>query len=101
MIDLQKEKILALPQAAKLIPSNRNGKGTHVSTVLRWIQKGVKGVRLEATRPGGKWVTSAEALQRFADRLAASQSVEAPPFPQPSRRSAAEKADEELKKMGF
>ena len=101
MIDLQHETILPLTQAAKRIPSNHNGKATHVSTLLRWIQKGVKGVRLEATRPGGKWVTSAEALQRFSDRLAATHSVDAVPSPRPSRSVAADRADDELKKLGF
>ncbi len=102
MIDLQNETILPLLQAAKRIPSNRNGKATHVSTVLRWIQKGVKGVRLEATRLGGRWLTSAEAVQRFADRLTAAQSGEDTiPFSQSSRSSRAESADEELKKLGF
>jgi hypothetical protein len=69
MIDLQNETILSIPQAAKRVPSQRNGAPTHASTVLRWILKGVKGVRLEGARMGGRWVTSVEAMQRFSAEL--------------------------------
>ena len=47
---------------------------THIGTVLRWILTGLKSpagelVRLEGIRIGGKWLTSKEAMQRFAERL--------------------------------
>jgi len=43
-----------------------NGKRVHISAVYRWVQRGIKGVRLEAIRIGGTTYTSREALQRFA-----------------------------------
>src|SRR5262245_12476114 len=74
MIDITLESTISLAAAAGLAPSGRSGKKTHVSTVLRWILVGSKApggrqVRLEALRLGGKWVTSREALQRFAEAL--------------------------------
>jgi hypothetical protein len=100
MIDFQNETTLSLSQAAKQIPPSRNGKPTHVSTILRWILKGVKGVRLEGVRLGGRWVTSAEALQRFSEKLTATKVPQvAEKTPQPRR--AAELAEEELDRLGF
>jgi hypothetical protein len=64
MIDLQSETMVALKDV-ELVP----GKKVHFSTVFRWVTKGVRGVRLEAVRLGNRWLTSAEALQRFVERL--------------------------------
>jgi hypothetical protein len=74
MIDLTREQKLTLVQGARTIPPYRDNRPTHASTLLRWILKGATGpggrrVRLEAVRIGGRWVTSAEALQRFFERL--------------------------------
>lgn len=40
----------------------------HPATIWRWIQRGCRGVRLEATKDGGSWVTSAQAVARFRAR---------------------------------
>jgi hypothetical protein len=74
MLDLTAETPLPLAAATKLVPPARSGKRTHISTLLRWILQGAKApdgktVRLEAVRLGGRWLTSAEALQRFAEAL--------------------------------
>ena len=37
-----------------------------ISAIYRWMQRGIKGVRLDAIRIGGTTYTSREALQRFA-----------------------------------
>src|SRR5262245_23079114 len=73
MIDFQNEQMLSLSQAAKLLPSNRSGRPVSLGCLLRWVLSGVRlpdgaTVRLEAVRLGGRWLTSVEALQRFADR---------------------------------
>lgn len=67
-IDLQTEKLLDLKQVPSHIPPHRAGKKVHPSTILRWVLDGVRApqgarVRLEASRCGGRWVTSIEALQ--------------------------------------
>lgn len=64
MIDFTTETLLTLPQAAEQLPT----KPTR-ATVWLWVSKGIRGVRLEAVRIGRQWVTSTEALQRFAERL--------------------------------
>jgi Protein of unknown function (DUF1580) len=101
MIDLQNETILSIAQAAKRLPPGRNSKPTHVSTVLRWILKGHKGVRPEATRIGGRWVTSAEAIQRFSDNLTAATMPQAMANITQPRLRRAELAEAELDKLGF
>ena len=69
MIAISVEHLRTLEQAARKRPPGRNNRPTHVSTVYRWISKGVRGVKLEAIRIGGRLYTSDEALQRFAERL--------------------------------
>ena len=60
-IDIHKEQLLTLEQAARSLPG-------HVapSTIWRWHRKGVRGVRLETVVIGAKRLTSSQALARFA-----------------------------------
>ncbi len=60
-IDILKEKLLTLEQAARFFPGR-----VAPSTIWRWHRKGVRGVRLETIVIGGKRFTSAQALERFA-----------------------------------
>jgi hypothetical protein len=98
MLDLTAEKPLPLAAAAAVLPPGRNGRKCHLSTVLRWITDGVKApdgslVRLEALRLGSRWVTSREALQRFAERLTPRQDdAQPPPSPTARRKAAARDA---------
>jgi hypothetical protein len=74
MIDTLNESILSLAQAAKLLPLGRSGRPVTFNCVLRWVREGQRSpdgrvVKLEALRLGGRWVTSREAIQRFATRL--------------------------------
>src|SRR4051812_20328400 len=71
-IDLHSETVMGLGEAARRMPSAREGKPVNPSPLWRWIHAGVKTssgqvVRLDALRLGGRWVPSLEALQRFAD----------------------------------
>lgn len=73
-IDLLAEGAIGLPEACRILPPGRKGRPAHISCVLRWILEGAKApdgqrVRLEALRLGGRWVTSRQALQRFAEAL--------------------------------
>jgi hypothetical protein len=63
------EELLTLCEAAKALPAV-GGCRIHTSTLWRWSTKGVKGVRLETRRLGGRIFTSREALERFATALA-------------------------------
>lgn len=74
------ETIVTFAEAAARLP-RVNGRRAHTSTVWRWSRKGVKGVRLECRRLGGRFVTSLEALDRFGKALA---EIEPPEQPAPS-----------------
>jgi hypothetical protein len=108
MIDLQIESPISLAEAAKSVPAARNGKRTHLSTILRWILKGAKSpdgilVRLEGIRLGGRWMTSRQALQRFAEALTPNLAGERPKTPRSTaaRQRASDRATRELEKIGI
>jgi hypothetical protein len=52
------------------IPRRRGARKLHFSTVFRWFNPGVRGVRLEAIRAGGTLCTTEAALARFFAALA-------------------------------
>ena len=66
MIEIGAEELVSLRDVPKLLPAKADGKRIHISAVYRWVQRGIKGVRLEAIHIGGTSYTSREALQRFA-----------------------------------
>jgi len=66
VIDIRNEQLASLREVPKLLPARRNRKRIHISAVYRWVQRGVRGTRLEVIRVGGTTYTSREALQRFA-----------------------------------
>lgn len=70
-IDIRNEQTFSFAQATKLNiwPYRRNGKRPNSSTLWRWALHGIRGIRLETVMAGGVRVTSAEAIQRFFDRL--------------------------------
>jgi hypothetical protein len=106
MNTLTNEQLLSFSQAAKRIPAGRNQRPTHVSTLVRWILAGVKGpngkVRLEAIRFGGRWLTSVEALERFAAAQTPNL-ADRPQLPRSpaARQRAIERADARLQKLGI
>src|SRR4051794_2581017 len=74
MIDFGTETTISLSDAARLLPRGRRGRPVSISCLLRWIITGARlpsgeRVRLEGLRLGGRWVTSMQAIQRFAIRL--------------------------------
>ncbi len=68
MIEIGNENLIPLREVPRRLPRRPNGRPLHISAVYRWVQRGVRGVRLEAIRIGGTTYTSVEALQRFAER---------------------------------
>jgi hypothetical protein len=67
MIDLKHDELLSLAKAREWI-GDRTGSLPSRMSIYTWIHKGIKGVKLEAAKIGGKIYTSVEALERFANR---------------------------------
>lgn len=66
---LHSEQLIRISQAAKLVPSPR-GTPTNPSTLVRWILRGKRGVRLDGVLLSGDcWWTSRQALERFSAEL--------------------------------
>jgi hypothetical protein len=59
-LDLLAEDVIRLNEVPHEIPGR-----VDVSTVWRWAQRGVGGVKLETVKVGGKKLTSRQALSRF------------------------------------
>jgi hypothetical protein len=97
---LLNEETIRLEEAAGIARS-------HFSTVYRWVLRGVPGpdgrrIKLEATRLGRAWVTSRQALARFAAALTPKlddEPLAMPRSPQ-ARRKASERAAKQLAKVG-
>ena len=92
MIDSRKEKVLSFKQAAELLPRRRRGKTPSPSTLYRWATTGLHGIRLETLCVGGSRCTSAEALQRFFERLTAASNT--PSFIDRISESSSDTCDE-------
>jgi hypothetical protein len=79
-MSLLSETIMYLGDVPAHVPRH-NGEPVTVAAVRYWIRTGIGTpngrVRLEACRLGGRWVTSREALGRFARALTAQVAVPA------------------------
>jgi hypothetical protein len=98
MIDAFTEKIILLTKAAKRLPAIYRENPPHAATLYRWASRGVRGIRLEIIRVGGRTCTSEEALARFFERLSQDPRSVAISVPDASRRTLREA---ELKQAGF
>jgi hypothetical protein len=101
MIDIATETLITLRQAADREPPSRGGARVHFATIWRRITSR----KLEGIRLGGRWLTSVEALQRYAERetLAALGKVPAPeaPVQTKGRQRAIERAEQEAAAIGI
>ena len=87
---LHDEAILTFTEAAKALPP-LDGRRVHSNTLWRWARRGIRDVRLEVQRLGGRFYTSKEALERFTKALA---EVEIPD--RPAARNAIRFIESEL-----
>ena len=102
MIDLSQETVLSFNEAAGRVPSYRPGRKTHVATLHRWAKEGVRGIKLDSARLGGRLVTSAEALQRFSDKLSENPSAPSLAIQSPAiRHKAVDRAEREAERIGI
>ena len=81
MIDVTSENLIRIADVPRHLPPRPDGRRTHISTVYRWITRGVgrRHTVLESVTLGGTTYTSQQALHRFADRLTGQRSQ--PPTP--------------------
>jgi Protein of unknown function (DUF1580) len=107
MIDLSSERCCSLAEATSHFPP-RNGKHISFPTIWRYVLRGIPGpdgqrVRLEAIRVGGRWVTSVEAVQRFAEALTPRLDADSAPMPRTptQRRRNAAAASKRLSDAGI
>lgn len=70
-LNVNTERLLTFRALCQRIPRRRAERPVALSTVHRWRAFGIRGVRLEAVRVGGSWLTSEEAFTRFTQRLTA------------------------------
>lgn len=56
--------LVTLRTAAAWFPQ-RAGRATSVDSVRKWIETGVRGIRLQAVRSGGEWFTCREWVEAF------------------------------------
>jgi len=61
-LTLLAEDLLRLSEVPRELPGR-----TDVSTVWRWAQRGISGVKLETVKIGGKKLTSRQAISRFIE----------------------------------
>jgi hypothetical protein len=106
MIDVSAEQVVSLTEAAKRLPTRRQGKRPNVATLYRWTAIGCRGLILESCQIGGTRCTSVEALQRFFDALTeatgAPQARQASSrIPSRQRQAAVEKAERRLAAAGI
>ena len=97
-IDPQTEQVIPMREVPKLtwLPHRRQGRRLAHSTLWRWSQRGIKGVRLETISVGGQRCTSVEALRRFFERLSFVAEEQ-----EPSPRTAMNKVKKELDQLGL
>ncbi len=65
MIDTTLEHPVPLSVLAREVVNREGRRGVNVSTLWRWIQRGIHGVRLESTLVGGIRMSTRQALARF------------------------------------
>ncbi len=84
MIDTTKENLISIREARHQFPHRPS-----ISTIWRWIPKGVKGAVLESIRIGGRRFTSVEACQRFIDATSCNNKQPKRRKPRQEQRSVA------------
>lgn len=89
------EELITLTDACRILPRRRRGRQPSPSTLYRWAQKGIRGVRLETVQIAGTKCTSRRMLADFFQRLSAPSSASA------EAAERAHKADEELESLNF
>jgi hypothetical protein len=103
MLFLEREA-LTLAAAAKLFPGRKPGKKVSIDTIWRWCMRGLRnGVRLKSVLIGGQRYTTKQWIKEFIEAMtdgAEPGAASTLPVRTPNqKRSAAERATDELKSL--
>jgi hypothetical protein len=90
--------LLTLAQAARLFPPRRRDSRLAISTLWRWVTRGLRGTHLDVVKVGGVNYTTAAAIRDFVERTNSAADSQQPPA-SPSRRSRRAVAD--LDRLGI
>lgn len=97
MINPQTESLVSLTDAAKSLPGRPN-----ITTMWRWRNRGIRGVKLETILIGGRRMTSLEAMARFfAATTAAADGIQVHDETPRQRERALVQAEKELSDAGW
>jgi hypothetical protein len=108
--NLLSETLISFSEAARLIPAYRGQGRCNPSTIFRWATIGITApsgerVFLEVIRLGGRYLTTREALERWAHRLTPTRDDAEPTRPTPRtpgrRQRESERAAKQLEKAGI
>lgn len=66
---LPSRRLLSMNRVAALWAKHTGTPRPHRATVIRWATKGVKGIRLQAERLGGRWYSTDDAVIDFHRQL--------------------------------
>ncbi len=84
---------LTLKDAAATFP----GSPVCYETIRRWATRGIKGVKLETARIGGRRMTTVEACREFVERLTEVDNPEPEPVTEKERMKLAREARDRMK----
>lgn len=101
MIDHKLENLISLREAAGRLPRRRAGRPANVSTLYRWSDRGVRGIRLETIQIGGSRCTSEQALDRFFNALSRHREPISEVVRTKTRKHQIDAAECELKDAGL
>jgi hypothetical protein len=94
--------LIPFAEVPDLLPKHR-GKRVHTASVFRWVQRGIKGVRLHAVQAGGRRCTTRAWLSEFFVALSERSGLETAPPPRSPAACDREhrRADKALEKAGW
>lgn len=94
MIDPHNDVLIPFSELPRRL-RKRGAKRLHLSTIYRWSNRGLRGVRLDYIKIGGSRYTSKEALSAFIDACSATEKNQAP---EPLRRKTTRQAQRQAEK---
>jgi hypothetical protein len=96
VIDPLTETIVGLAELPKRLNLRRNGRPLSPVTVWRWATYGLRNVKLETIKLGGRRITSVEAFQRFI----AATNGQPPPTQSTSNKEHQREIEAQLDQLG-